>query len=357
MSTLLSQFVCASALTLACLTPAHAWVTAYQPFPDGEATVVLNVFCQHCVLEDREWRGVIQDAIHAWNMAGANFTFRTRPHRPRDQWNAGDDPCNLPNAVVVIEYEGPSSFCPGDGPMAHVPGAEGLTEFRLGGARIYLQGRSTSLLIHELGHVVGLGHPDEAGQTVHSIMNSRVTVGSLQSDDIAGIQALYGRRSTPYTPPWLLGSLENPAPGSQASGIGVISGWVCEARHVSIHITQPTNPDILVHAEVPYGMRRQDTRAQCGDSHNGYGLLFNWNLLGDGEYTITVFGGAESTSVVSSVIAEATVTVTTLGEEFSQGVEGSYELEGFPGPGQSVVVEWSEALQNFVIVEHNGRTP
>lgn len=47
--------------------------------------------------------------------------------------------------------------------------------------------------LHELGHVLGLGHPDEAGQTVTAVMNSRI--GNLyepQEDDITGVRTLYG---------------------------------------------------------------------------------------------------------------------------------------------------------------------
>lgn len=50
--------------------------------------------------------------------------------------------------------------------------------------------------LHELGHVLGLDHPDEdtPPQNAVAIMNSRIsnTLDALQADDIAGAQALYG---------------------------------------------------------------------------------------------------------------------------------------------------------------------
>ena len=52
--------------------------------------------------------------------------------------------------------------------------------------------------LHELGHVLGLDHPDEAGQTVTAIMNSHVgNLDSLASDDITGAQGLYGPPGVP----------------------------------------------------------------------------------------------------------------------------------------------------------------
>jgi len=48
--------------------------------------------------------------------------------------------------------------------------------------------------IHELGHVLGLNHPDQDGQTVTAIMNAYVSnIDSLQTDDLTGAQFLYGR--------------------------------------------------------------------------------------------------------------------------------------------------------------------
>ncbi len=51
--------------------------------------------------------------------------------------------------------------------------------------------------MHELGHLLGLDHPDEARppQRVEAIMNSVVSdVDRLQADDITGAQLLYGAR-------------------------------------------------------------------------------------------------------------------------------------------------------------------
>ena len=32
------------------------------------------------------------------------------------------------------------------------------------------------------------------------------------------------------------------------------------------------------------GPSETDTVDQCGDTNNGFGLLYNWNKLGDGEH-------------------------------------------------------------------------
>ena len=45
--------------------------------------------------------------------------------------------------------------------------------------------------LHEMGHAAGLDHPDEAGQSVSSIMNSHISnTYTLQADDIAGAHAI-----------------------------------------------------------------------------------------------------------------------------------------------------------------------
>jgi len=53
--------------------------------------------------------------------------------------------------------------------------------------------------IHEIGHLLGLAHPDEATppQTVRAIMNSTISeIDVAQPDDITGAQTLYGARGS-----------------------------------------------------------------------------------------------------------------------------------------------------------------
>ena len=105
----------------------------------------------------------------------------------------------------------------------------------------------------------------------------------------------------------------------------MISGWVCEADEVMIEFNG-------VAQQAAYGTERLDTAYTpngteiCGDTDNGFGLLFNWNRLGDGEHTVVALvDGVE--------LGRATVTVRTFGEEFLRGATGRYVLEDFPTPG------------------------
>ncbi len=135
------------------------------------------------------------------------------------------------------------------------------------------------------------------------------------------------------------GYLENPGADSFQSGVGVLSGWVCEAAVVEIELNG-------IPQEAAYGTERLDTAGVCGDTDNGFGLLFNWNLLRDGEHeVVALVDGVE--------LGRATVTVTTLGQEFLRDVTGTCEAEDFPVVGERATLVWQQNSQNFVIAGGN----
>ena len=131
--------------------------------------------------------------------------------------------------------------------------------------------------------------------------------------------------------------LENPAPDSYQSGVSVISGWACEAEEIVIEIDERS-------FTAAYGTLREDTQEMCGDTDNGFSLLWNWSNNGDGEHTVRALSdGVE--------FGTATVTVTTFGTPFLREAQGSHIhiLDNFPTTGEETWVRWYQSLQNFVI--------
>lgn len=102
-------------------------------------------------------------------------------------------------AAVFDSYRGPLQF---------IPHGVAIADIR----RVFL---------HELGHTLGLGHPDTGGQHVTAVMNSIVSDQEvLSSDDIAGGQYLYGAAVAPTPTPT---PTPTATPGTSASHLANIS--------------------------------------------------------------------------------------------------------------------------------------
>ena len=166
---------------------------------------------------------------------------------------------------------------------------------------------------------------------------------SLQNFVIQGDMGSSG--GTSGAPPHIL---ENPPPGSFQSGVGVISGWVCDAEQIDIVFNSDTAKEQTLQAA--YGTNREDTESACNDIDNGFGLLFNWNRLGAGVHTVQAKADGE-------VFGSATVTVTTLGKEFLRDVGKHARLENFPETGTDLIVAWQQSLQNFTIARLDNLAP
>ena len=203
-----------------------------------------------------------------------------------------------------------------------------------------------------------IARDDDSGDGHNFLLASPVTAGTY---DIA-VRG-YGATTGQYTlvVNFVVGALDIPGPETFRSGIGFISGWVCEAEQVELEIdggavlSVPYGtdwedvgrdlfgrhpPKVLT---APYGTDREDSLDPCGDRNNGFVLAMNWNLLGDGKHTLRALADGME-------FGTATLSVTTLGVEFLTGGQGDYLLSDFPQTGQQIRLVWQEALQNFVPV-------
>ena len=326
---------------------ADAWVQGFQPFPKGEATVVLHRFCRTppCeALPQAEWHQLIRSVITEWNNAGSAFRFHERAVQ------STDDPCRPQQGHVYVLVADPAHVCPGDSPLR----SSGRTEYDQGWSRVYISTwfldawvqdgnrrrfllHLRRLLLHEFGHVVGLGHPDEAGQVYPAVMNGDALLQDhLTFDDIAGIQALYpvgGENPT-------AGILEIPGPNATVSGIGVISGWKCHAGELTVRFDGGGPIPLL------YGAERKDVlnAGACGDADVGFVSIWNWGNLSDGPHVAVVYDdGVE--------FDRSTFTVVTTGEAFLQGASGECVVEDFPASGEQGRFLWNEATQHMELAE------
>ena len=167
-----------------------------------------------------------------------------------------------------------------------------------------------------------------------------------------------------------VGSLDEPAPNSFRSGIGVLRGWVCNAgaRGVQIRLTN-TRTNAVTRIDAPNGSDRGDVNVQRECDHRnpnvGFAVQFNYNLLPAGEYTAEAFigtgraeaqiglttGGQTNTFGVVRISDDEYLTAEALGlEEDDDPIE--CEVPNFPpDTRQRVILGWDEASQNFQIMD------
>ena len=323
-------------------------------WPQKRATLNLRLGCpagRPC------WDDAARSAAEEWNAAGSPFRFRfLTPSRSARQsctqvdrintvlWSANDCGIRIGEDALALAV----NWTAGDGRIVDSDVVFNTAlEWDVYDGPLRSNADNTDWLVdlrrvalHEFGHVLGLDHPDEHGQTVVSVMSTydeALDLDRLHPDDIAGIQAIYGVEATDGgTPP--KGLLENPGHETFASGVGVISGWVCEAQRVEVQIgTQ--------RLRMAYGTERLDTQGECGDTNNGFVTLVNYNRLGDGVHTARLVVDGQLLGRPAEFL------VTTFGTEFLREAEGDYILSDFPVVGIDTRISWSEGRQNFVIEE------
>ena len=137
-------------------------------------------------------------------------------------------------------------------------------------------------------------------------------------------------------------TLEIPTPNTTHSGIGVISGWKCEANGPLTVRFDGGNAIPL-----PYGSERGDTRkpdGPCDEVNTGFVAIMNWSNLGDGQHTAVAYdNGVEFDRV--------TFWVVTTGENFLRDAHGTCRIADFPSPGETATFTWTESTQHLELTE------
>ena len=135
-------------------------------------------------------------------------------------------------------------------------------------------------------------------------------------------------------------TLDIPGNGTTLSGIGLISGWKCEANgDLTIRFNGGDSIPLL------YGSERGDVRdvGACPDADVGFVAVMNWGNLGDGEHTAVAYdNGVE--------FARSTFTVVTTGEKFLEGAHARVSVQDFPRTGETATFEWNQSTQHLEMV-------
>ena len=164
-------------------------------WPISGITMHVNLGCPS---EGQCWDKIAQSAIAEWNAVNAPFYIRAVV-------GADDIPTACASADGYHTLQWSDTKCNGEGwgnaagyTWSYFSRRGEILEADVRIRRTPPPGESWSVgffhhvVLHELGHVIGLSHPDEHGQEVEAVMNMSDASIRLHRDDRNGIRGIYG---------------------------------------------------------------------------------------------------------------------------------------------------------------------
>ena len=149
-------------------------------------------------------RNAVRCAFKTWAKAGVGLSFHQAEVDNDDDYNNDDGNANPDIFVEWRQAADPDHSMVG-GVLAHADFPPGCSVIVSGlpipchfdnEERTWVDGASggfdiETVALHEIGHLLGLLHTDVSGSVMFPFVAANTTLRSLQSDDLAGIRALY----------------------------------------------------------------------------------------------------------------------------------------------------------------------
>jgi hypothetical protein len=162
--------------------------------------------------------------------------------------------------------------------------------------------------LHEFGHVLGLNHPDAAGQSVVAIMNSTISnLDALTTDDISGARSLYGQNASAGVAPTI-----TTQPASQTISAG---------QSVTFSVIASGSP-------TPTYQWSKNGAAISGATGTSL-TLSNVSFLDAGGYTATIsnsVGATTSSTATLTVLSAPAITAQPVSQTVNADAQVSFSV-------------------------------
>ncbi len=377
-------FFAATALGLGLSFQAGAYVLDGSSWPEGRTTFHIGIDLKGAVTSPSgiKWNDAFREAAQAWNAhSGFEFTVDTTDpshpcagvgSHPQDGFRNGanfyskkcnqvddtEDDFGSRTLAVTVSYVYTSK--PEEKVETDIFFNEAESwDIYDGAARSRFDFKRVAL--HELGHVLGLGHEESKPAIMQPTVGDTYT---LQADDIAGAQTLYGGSGGPTDPPIRM-SIEEPFNGDVKAGISNFRGWVV-SKHPLVSLT--LYRDGVLFGSLDHHGRRQDVADKYpgypGAANSGFAFATNFGILAAGQHQYRLVARDDQGNSLEKIVrfqvqrfddpwVEDDNLVSL--DNARVNITGSREIriDGMSHNGKEyrVILDWKKATQRFDIKE------